>query len=437
MRFIDLFAGLGGFHLALQQLGHECVFASEIDQELANLYEKNFGFKPAGDIRQIYATKIPPHDILCAGFPCQPFSKAGEQKGLSCDRWGRLFWHIIRIARQHRPKFLLLENVSNLEKHDGGKTWKRMESDLRKLGYDVKFAHLSPDEFGIPQVRRRMFIVAKRGKSSLKSFEFPTKLNVPVSIKDVLDTEPADGRKIPNHFIECLEAWQDFIGRYPADEEFPTFPIWAMEFGATYPYEDITPLALSDEELGSYRGMFGISLATIPLNERREFLPHHALDQKQPFPDWKVEFIRKNRAIYQRHQQWIDEWLPKIQCFPHSLQKLEWNCKGAPRDIWQKVVRFRPSGVRVKLPTTAPSLNTIDTQIPIVGWERRFMTMRECARLHGMWDVHLPEMITPAIRALGNAVNVELVRLIAEQLIPATELQEGAVIPSELSLSAD
>lgn len=437
MKFIDLFAGLGGFHLALRQLGHECVFASEIDQELVNLYEKNFGFRPVGDIRLIKATKIPPHDILCAGFPCQPFSKAGEQKGLDCDRWGNLFWEIIRIARRHKPQFLLLENVSNLEKHDSGKTWKRMETDLRKLGYDVKFAHLSPDEFGVPQVRRRMFIVAKRGKHSLQSFAFPAKLNVPVTVRDVLDTDPSDGKKIPDHFIECLEVWQDFISRYPIVEEFPSFPLWSMEFGATYPYETTTPFALSDEDLGSYRGMFGISLADIPSDQRRGFLPHHALDEVEQFPAWKVEFIRKNRAIYQNHHQWIDEWLPSIQRFPHSLQKLEWNCKGAPRDIWQKVVRFRPSGVRVKLPTTAPSLNTIDTQIPILGWERRFMTIRECARLHGMWDVYLPEMITPAIRALGNAVNVEIVKLIAEQLIPTTEFQEVPVIPAQLSLSAD
>src|SRR6478736_2261643 len=97
MKFIDLFAGLGGFHLALKRLGHKCVFASEIDENLATLYEKNFGLKPVGDIRKVKATKIPKHDILCAGSPCQPFSKAGEQQGLDCPRWGDLFNSIIRI----------------------------------------------------------------------------------------------------------------------------------------------------------------------------------------------------------------------------------------------------------------------------------------------------------------------------------------------------
>jgi len=418
MRFIDLFAGLGGFHLALRQLGHECVFASEINSELITLYEKNFAMKPEGDIRRIRTTKIPPHDIICAGFPCQPFSKAGEQKGLACDKWGDLFWEIVRIARKHKPKYLILENVSNLEKHDGGNTWKQMAGELYKLGYDVKFAHLSPDEFCIPQIRKRMFIVAKRGKGSLASFEFPQKQTCGVSIKDILDTEPLDSKKIPDHFIQSLEAWQAFISMYPVDEELPTFPIWAMEFGATYPYEDTTPFALGSERMVEYRGVFGIPLSDISPSHRNNYLPHHALTEEVRFPDWKIEFIRKNRELYFRHQHWIDRWLPSIQQFPHSFQKLEWNCKGASRDIWQKVIRFRPSGVRVKLPTTAPSLNTIDTQIPVVGWERRFMTMRECARLHGMWDIYLPEMITPAIRALGNAVNVEIVRRIAEELIP-------------------
>lgn len=437
MKFIDLFAGLGGFHLALQQLGHQCVFASEIDRELIGLYERNFGLQPRGDIRQINVVDIPEHEILCAGFPCQPFSKAGEQKGLECDRWGNLFWEIIRITDYHKPEFLLLENVSNLEKHDSGKTWRQMESELYRLGYDVKFAHLSPDAFGIPQVRRRMFIVARRGQNSLATFDFPMGIKSQVSIKTVLDTEPQDRKQIPHHFIDCLEVWQTFITEYPINEDLPTFPIWAMEFGATYPYQETTPFMLSDEELGEYHGIFGLPLADIPAEQRRNYLPHHALTEEEKFPDWKIAFIQRNRAIYKHHQKWIDAWIPSIQKFPHSLQKLEWNCKGAPRDIWQKIIRFRPSGVRVKLPTTAPSLNTIDTQIPIVGWERRFMTMRECARLHGMWDIYLPEMITPAIRALGNAVNVEIVRQIAESLIQSETIQEAVNEASTFSMSGD
>jgi DNA (cytosine-5)-methyltransferase 1 len=435
MRFIDLFSGLGGFNLALRKLGHECVFASEIDKELVTLYEDNHGISPHGDIRLIDESYIPEHEILCAGFPCQPFSKAGEQKGLACERWGNLFWEIIRIVSYHKPEFILLENVSNLEKHNGGVTWKDMKTSLESEGYEVAFTHLSPHEFGIPQVRKRMFIVARR--KSLGTFVFPQKLNIPTSIQTVLEDEPSHAKTLPDHFIQCLEVWQDFLNRFPYAQELPSQPIWAMEFGATYPYEQTTPFMLSNEELSQYRGMFGMPLNEVPREQIRDFLPHHALTPQERFPSWKVNFIKKNRELYARHYTWIDEWLPQIQSFPHSLQKLEWNCKGSERNIWEKIVRFRASGVRVKLPNTAPSLNTIDTQIPIIAWERRYMTMRECARLHGMGELQLPELITPAIRALGNAVNVSLVQIIAQNLFNSEPRNETANPTYELSLSAD
>ncbi|MBV6517060.1 MAG: IS1595 family transposase ISCco3 [Planctomycetes bacterium] len=131
MRFIDLFAGLGGFHLALEALGHKCVFASEINQDLADLYKKNFGMRPHGDIRGLALAEIPPHDILCAGFPCQPFSKAGEQRGLKCPQWGDLIDYVVRILRHHEPQFFLIENVPNLVRHRKGKTWRSIQHRLR------------------------------------------------------------------------------------------------------------------------------------------------------------------------------------------------------------------------------------------------------------------------------------------------------------------
>lgn len=128
MRFVDLFSGLGGFHLALEQLGHRCVFASELDPSLQGLYLENFGLRPSGDIRKVLIATIPAHEILCAGFPCQPFSKAGEQDGFDCPSWGDLFDRVVAILKHHEPEHLLLENVPNLLKHDGGKTWSRVEN---------------------------------------------------------------------------------------------------------------------------------------------------------------------------------------------------------------------------------------------------------------------------------------------------------------------
>jgi len=118
MKFIDLFAGLGGFHLALDKLGHTCVFACDIEEDPRKTYAQNFGLMPAGDIRQVDVRNIPQHDILCAGFPCQPFSKAGFQLGLKDKERGGLFYDILRIIQHHYPTFLIMENVPNIKNHN-------------------------------------------------------------------------------------------------------------------------------------------------------------------------------------------------------------------------------------------------------------------------------------------------------------------------------
>ena len=152
--FIDLFAGLGGFHLALKQLGCECVFASELKDDLRTLYRINFPDTPIveGDITKVPLENVPPHDILCAGFPCQPFSQAGKRQGFNDEKdRGNLFYNILEIVKYHRPKYVLLENVATLKNHDNGNTWNTIKGELEKANYEVTEAILSPHQFQIPQ----------------------------------------------------------------------------------------------------------------------------------------------------------------------------------------------------------------------------------------------------------------------------------------------
>lgn len=416
MKFVDLFAGLGGFHLALAHLGHECVFASEIDQRLQDVYERNFGMRPVGDIRGISVSDIPSHDVLCAGFPCQPFSKAGVQSGLEDPRWGDLFSHIIRIVQFHRPRFVLLENVPNLERHNKGLTWEQLAAELRDEGYAILAKKLSPHRFGVPQIRERIFIVGSQ--SGLDGFKWPRETLAPTSIRSVLDERPPDARTLPPRVLTCISMWQEFLNCFPKDEELPWFPIWAMEFGATYPYESTTPFALGADRLESYRGAHGQPLSGLDEDALFATLPSYARTQHYSFPKWKVQFIRLNRALYEKHRTWLDDWRPTLLQFPASFQKLEWNAKGEARDLSKLVLQVRASGLRAKRDTTAPSLVAMTTtQVPIITWEKRYMTPRECARLQCMDDLTLPMVPTLAYAALGNAVNVQVVKLVSQALL--------------------
>ena len=197
LKFIDLFAGIGGFHLALKSLDMECVFTSEIDTHARKTYAANFKDKYldhpdlfAGDIWKVDYKKIPDFDILCGGFPCQPFSQAGHKKGFKDNKDGNLFFSIEQILKNKKPKAFFLENVRHLKNHDNGNTFKIIYSTLQKLGYSFDYKIIKASEFGLPQHRPRIYMVGFY-KPYIKdmykelAFTFPREIPLKKTMSDI------------------------------------------------------------------------------------------------------------------------------------------------------------------------------------------------------------------------------------------------------------
>lgn len=201
-KFIDLFAGVGGMRIAFEKNDGECVFSSEWDRYSQKTYYKNFGDMPAGDITKIEAKDIPDHDILVGGFPCQPFSSIGKREGFEHPTQGTLFFDIVRILKEKKPASFLLENVSGLKHHDKGNTLKQIIDTLKnELGYWVDLKELDSADYGVPQHRRRIYIVGfskEISEQSNFSFEWPEKHEKKVGIGQFIESHH-DGYSISKH----------------------------------------------------------------------------------------------------------------------------------------------------------------------------------------------------------------------------------------------
>lgn len=390
-KFIDLFAGIGGFHQAMAQLNGECVFAAEISPETAQTYKNNYGLDACFDITKVNPDDIPEHDVLCAGFPCQSFSKAGDRKGFQ-DARGVLFFDIVRILQYHNyryggPKFVILENVRNLISHDRGNTWKRIRHELDNLGYNVieNPMIVSPHYLGVPQLRERAVIVAVRKEYFNKTIELdlPKVARNTCSIESVLMRSSNHEYKLQSFTIstyeeKVLKLWDDFIKGI--NRKIIGFPIWSDVF-------------FTDVDMTGY-------------------------------PEWKKDFIRKNKELYVENKEFIDKWYAannQLKWVKKTHRKFEWQVNGAIQSVYEGVIQFRPSGVRVKLPTEFPALVAM-VHVPIIGSQKRYLTPREAARLQSFpEDFKIDENIHLAYKQFGNAVNVKVIRTVFEKFVDFVE----------------
>jgi DNA (cytosine-5)-methyltransferase 1 len=397
-KFIDLFAGIGGFAAALRGFGGQGVYSVEIDSAAAKVYELNWGHSPLGDITvdaNETTMNVPPHDILAAGFPCQPFSKSGAQRGMDETR-GTLYWNILQIIKTHHPSVVLLENVRNLAGPRHIHEWEVIIRTLRDEGYVVSdhpaifSPHLLPrSKGGRPQVRERVFITATYSPEGISADSTRTPV---ASIKDRFDSwDPQSWsleRDLPLDTHEStsitelsaseklwIDAWDDWVQMYyelSGGTPPPGFPIWADHWVTS------TELVI-DEHV----------------------------------PSWKANFLYKNAQLYTDYKDAFDAWLTKwgvlTDAFPPSRRKLEWQAQTEAR-LWDCVMHLRPSGIRAKRATYLPALVAI-TQTSIIGPYRRRLSPREAARLQGLpdWFNFGSQKPSATYKQLGNGVNVGVV----------------------------
>ena len=405
-RFIDLFAGIGGFHAVLHGFGGQCVYAVEIDKKAAAVYERNWGLNPLGDVTQDVNDldmKVPPHDVLVGGFPCQPFSKSGAQRGMDETR-GTLYWNILKIIKERRPALVVLENVRNLTGPRHAHEWQVIMDTLREQKYSVCndpaifSPHLLPPaQGGRPQLRERVFIVAVRNDEMSGNdllLGGPVVSNNPIFGWDpnswnlVKDLRLDNGSGVEKYLLNenelhWINAWDDFVvemWKIRNGRRLPGFPFWGDEWRLT-----------SDLKI------------------------------TKDIPVWKADFLRKNATFYTDHKEFIDTWTRKWDFysdrFPSSRRKFEWQAQDTAQ-LWDTIMHFRPSGIRAKRATHVPALVAI-TQTSIIGEKKRRLSPRESARLQGLpdWFDFGDQSDSATYKQLGNSVSVGTVWHVFKQAV--------------------
>ncbi|MEL7654367.1 MAG: DNA (cytosine-5-)-methyltransferase [Bacillota bacterium] len=402
-KFIDLFAGIGGFHQAMRYLGGECIMAAEIDKACVETYKMNFKTKEKeirGDVNDIEPSSIENFDVLCAGFPCQPFSKAGAQKGFKDKTRGNLFYKIMDILDGHTEvKFIILENVRNLA--DNTQNWDIIKSELMKRNFYITETPviLSPSDFGIPQVRERVYILGinkniRNDQILVNGYIHKEDLGLDKYLKkckmgdawSILEEEVSDEYIITEEQELMIQAWDEL--RIATQIGVIGFPLWLSCFG------------LDEEDTGKLK---------------------ESLDYDN-MPGWKQNYVDRNREFYLNNKDYIDQWVIRYDMLNRIklYQKFEWNCGTDVTDIHNTIIQIRQSGIRVKRPTFYPSLVAI-VNTPIV-WDKRknhfrHITPREAGNLQSFHASYKFTGLDKQIyKQLGNSVNVRVLKILGESL---------------------
>ena len=404
-KFIDLFAGIGGFHQAMRRLGGKCVFACEKDEKCKEMYNHNYNKDNKiiihDDIRTVIPEEIPEFDVLCGGFPCQPFSKAGKQQGFQDKGRGDLFYKILPIIDAHPEiKFIILENVRNLA--DNEANWNVIKTELMQREFYITQEPiiLSPHEFGIPQKRERVYILGV--KKEYRDNSILT--NGYIHIED-LDIEK-NKKKCPNNSLPLILD-QNVNDKYNlSDDKVKVMNQWNdFKLGLGMPgYKH--PIWLN---------CFGVNLKNTELFKKKSGY--------YDMPEWKKSFFDYNRQFYLEHKEFIDKWIEEYHIMSDRnklYRKFEWNCGADCDEIKDGIIQIRQSGIRVKRPNYFPSLVAMNNT-PII-WDNRkhkyrYITPHEASKLQSFDDdIEFIGTDADAYKQLGNSVNVDIIEMLAKKL---------------------
>ncbi len=382
-KFIDLFAGIGGFHIAAKKSNYEmeCVLACEIDDSARRTYLDNFpNTNMVEDVNDIDTSTMPDFDVLFAGFPCQSFSNAGRKRGFKDPKNGNLFFQICIIADAKKPKFMLLENVKGILSNDNGETIKTINNYIHRLGYVTTKTNMliNSKDVGCLQNRERVYFLCVRKDLVEKKYLPEPELK---NVKNRLNVKPDKIIPVDEELNKVIDAWGDFIKNIKRPEGRTLPVIWIDEM-----------MEPKDKDFNK-------------------------------FPNWKKKYINDMKLIYKENKDFIDDWYVKnnVKCWSVRNKKLEWQVGKDEYDINNSMLQLRQSGLRFSKLDSFPALVAM-VQIPINVKERRFYSLKEMAKIQTFpANYKFTSNYNKSLKQLGNSVTVEVIVQLINYLISTTE----------------